>query len=59
MLGVFKDDHSSTEWMTAPLRLDFAGEMTIAEMNKFIDISDSNNSNLKKSILSLSQKNRR
>jgi hypothetical protein len=47
-----------TEWMTAPLRLDFAGEMTIAEMNKFIDISDSN-ANLKKSILSLSQKNRR
>lgn len=53
LLGVFKDDNSGQMFMSAPLRLEWAGQMTIAELNKFIDVSDPN---LKKSVLL--QKNR-
>lgn len=53
MVGVFKNDDTGAVFMTSPLRLSWAGEMTIAEMNKFIDISDKGT---KRSVLS--QKNR-
>ena len=53
LLGVFKGDNSGQMFMSSPLRLEWAGQMTIAEMNKFIDVSDSD---IKKSVLS--QKNR-
>lgn len=53
LLGVFKDDNSHQTFMSSPLRLEWAGQMTVAEMNKFIDVSDQN---IKKSVLS--QKNR-
>lgn len=53
LLGVFKDDNSGQMFMSSPLRLEWAGQMTIAEMNKFIDVSDFN---LK--ALVLSQENR-
>ena len=39
MLGVFTDDSFGT-FMSSPLRLSWAGEMTMAEMNKFINVSD-------------------
>jgi hypothetical protein len=47
LLGVFKDDNSGQIFMSSPLRLEWAGQMTITEMNKFIDVSDPN---IKKSI---------
>jgi hypothetical protein len=50
LLGVFKDDNSNQMYMSSPLRLEWAGQMTVAEMNKFIDVSDSN---IKKSVSSL------
>lgn len=53
LLGVFKDDNSDQMFMSSPLRLEWAGQMTIVEMNKFIDVSDPN---IKKSVLS--KKNR-
>ena len=53
LLGVFKDDNSGQMFMSSPLRLEWAAQMTIAEMNKFIDVSDLN---IKKSLVS--QKNR-
>lgn len=50
LLGVFKDDNMGETFMSSPLRQSWAGAMTMAEMNKFIDISDPN---MKKSVLSL------
>lgn len=50
LLGVVKDAGERIErLMTSPLRLAWAGEMTKAEMNKFIDVSDSG---MKKAFLS-------
>lgn len=40
LLAVVKDDASGEAIMSSPLRLGWAGEMTMAEMNKFIDVSD-------------------
>jgi len=48
LLAVFKDDNSGEMFMSSPLRLSWAGEMTMAEMNKFIDVSDPD---MKKSVL--------
>lgn len=53
LLGVVKDEESGSVFMTSPLRLTWAGQMTLTEMNKFIDISDFD---MKKAVLS--QKNR-
>jgi hypothetical protein len=50
LIGVFKDDNNGQMFMSSPLRLQWAGEMTIAEMNKFIDVSDPS---FKKAALSL------
>ncbi len=50
LVGVYKYDNNGV--MTSPLRLEWAGEMTTADLNKFIDVSDSN---MKKSVFS--QKN--
>ena len=50
LLSVFKDDNSNQMYMSTPLRLEWAAQMTIAEMHKFIDVSDFN---IKKSVLSL------
>ncbi|HEX4044250.1 MAG TPA: hypothetical protein VHZ76_01110 [Gammaproteobacteria bacterium] len=52
LLGVFKDDNSDQMFMSSPLRLEWAGQITREEMNKFIDVSDPN---IKKAFLS--QKN--
>lgn len=40
LLGVVKDLNTDKAFMTSPLRLYWAGEMTMVEMNKFIDVSD-------------------
>lgn len=53
MVAVVKDKDSGQAIMSSPVRLEWSGEMTMAEMNKFIDISDSS---MKKSVLL--QKNR-
>src|SRR3990167_4852863 len=53
LLAVIKDDDSGKALMSSPLRLQWAGQMTTTEMNKFIDVSDLS---MKKSVLS--QKNR-
>lgn len=53
LLAVAKDDYSGEVVMTSPLRLEWAVDMTIEEMNKFIDISSTST---KKAILL--QKNR-
>lgn len=41
MLGVFTDDYNAEKYMSSPLRMSWAGEMTTLELNKFIDVSDS------------------
>lgn len=46
LLAVVKDENTEKSIMSSPLRLYWAGEMTLAEMNVFIDISDSNVKNL-------------
>lgn len=53
MLGVFKADDSGPSFMSAPFRSSWAGNMTVMEMNKFIDVSDYS---MKKAVLA--QKNR-
>ena len=50
LLAVFKDDNTGETFMSSPLRLSWAGEMTLTEMNKFINVSDSG---MKKSVLLL------
>lgn len=42
LLAVFKDDRSGQMFMSSPMRLEWAGQMTMAEINKFIDVSDPN-----------------
>lgn len=49
LLGVIKDHNIGQPVMSSPLRLEWAGQMTIAEMNRFIDVSDPN---MKKSVVS-------
>lgn len=41
MLGIFKDDNTGETYMSSPLRTSWAGEMTMSEMYRFIDVSDS------------------
>lgn len=48
LLAVAEEAGTGEKIMSSPLRLSWAGEMTLAEMNKFIDVSDSS---LKKSAL--------
>jgi len=50
LLAVFKDDNTGETFMSSPLRLSWAGEMTLTEMNKFINVSDSG---MNKSVLLL------
>ncbi len=40
LFGVIKDEKIGT-MMTAPLRLQWAGQMSTEDMNSFIDVSDS------------------
>ncbi|HAT6977946.1 TPA: hypothetical protein I8Y81_003201 [Legionella pneumophila] len=42
LLAVVKDDNSGQAIMSSPLRLQWAGEMTTTEMDKFIDVSGLN-----------------
>jgi hypothetical protein len=49
LLGVVNDKDTGKGFVTSPFRLSWAGEMTMPEMHKFIDISDSN---IRKSLLS-------
>jgi len=48
LLAVAKVEETGEKIMSSPLRLSWAGEMSLAEMNKFVDVSDSS---LKKSAL--------
>lgn len=49
LVGITSFNGGQMLFMSAPIRLQWAGEMTIMEMNKFIDLSDSST---KKSIFS-------
>jgi len=49
LLAVVKDEETSKTIMSSPLRLYWSGEMSMADMNKFIDVSDTS---MKKSVLS-------